>query len=110
MQDNTSPRSRLEAKRGEALTHLAHLRGDIEIERTAESQESAVNLYMRDNAAKEIEIARAGLAMVDGALARLDAGTYGGCAECGKAIMENRLKAVPETAHCLRCAVAEVLR
>jgi DnaK suppressor protein len=110
MPDNTSPRSRLEAKRGEALNHLAHLRGHIEVERTAESQESAVNLYARDNTAKEIECAGVGLAMVEEALARLNNGTYGECIECGKAIRENRLKAVPETRHCIRCAVAEVLR
>ena len=38
------------------------------------------------------------------ALARIDAGTYGSCASCGKPINPERLDALPETVHCVSCA------
>jgi RNA polymerase-binding protein DksA len=37
------------------------------------------------------------------ALARIDAGTYGLCVECGQPIESARLKAMPEAATCLAC-------
>jgi RNA polymerase-binding protein DksA len=40
---------------------------------------------------------------VDGALARLDAGTYGRCTTCGKPIAPERLEALPAAAHCIDC-------
>jgi len=43
------------------------------------------------------------LAQVDAALARLDAGTYGACANCGKAIPGERLEAIPWAALCIGC-------
>ena len=38
------------------------------------------------------------------ALARLDAGTYGRCEECGREIGRERLNALPHTPHCIDCA------
>ena len=38
------------------------------------------------------------------ALARLDAGTFGTCEVCGKAIPEARLEALPYVRHCVQCA------
>jgi DnaK suppressor protein len=43
------------------------------------------------------------LAAVDAALARLDAGTYGRCATCGKPIAPERLEALPWAALCIDC-------
>jgi len=40
-----------------------------------------------------------------GALRRLEAGTYGLCAECGGAIPFDRLDVFPETATCVACSV-----
>ncbi|MDQ1711326.1 MAG: DnaK suppressor protein [Frankiaceae bacterium] len=37
------------------------------------------------------------------ALARLDAGTYGVCVECGQPLPEERLDARPEAARCVNC-------
>ena len=48
------------------------------------------------------------LDQVDGALARLDAGTYGVCQRCGKAINPRRLEALPYVALCVECAAAVV--
>ena len=46
------------------------------------------------------------LDQVDGALARLDAGTYGVCQRCGKAINPRRLEALPYVTLCVDCAAA----
>lgn len=40
---------------------------------------------------------------IDGALARLRAGSYGECEECGEPIDEERLAVLPFTPHCLDC-------
>ena len=47
--------------------------------------------------------ARASLAEMDAALARIDAGTYGMCAACGEPIPDARLEALPEATHCVGC-------
>ena len=41
------------------------------------------------------------IAEIDEALARIDAGTYGTCASCGKPIPEERLDAIPYATLCL---------
>ncbi|HEY1375205.1 MAG TPA: TraR/DksA family transcriptional regulator [Gemmataceae bacterium] len=43
-------------------------------------------------------------AEVEAALARIAAGTFGVCAECGKAILPARLRAVPYARFCVACA------
>jgi RNA polymerase-binding protein DksA len=41
---------------------------------------------------------------IDAALGRIDDGTYGTCANCGKPIGEERLEALPWTDLCIDCA------
>lgn len=40
---------------------------------------------------------------VAAALARVEAGTYGQCQDCGGPIAKARLEAIPQTAFCIRC-------
>ncbi len=40
---------------------------------------------------------------VQGALQRMEAGTYGVCQRCGKPIAEERLEALPATRLCISC-------
>ena len=40
---------------------------------------------------------------IENALARIDAGTYGHCEQCGAAIPLERLEAIPHTRFCVRC-------
>ena len=46
------------------------------------------------------------LKQVDYALQRLSDGTYSNCSDCGTAINPERLRALPSTALCIRCADA----
>ncbi len=43
------------------------------------------------------------LEAVEAALERIDAGTYGTCAECGGKIPKARLTAIPYTPFCIKC-------
>ena len=57
---------------------------------------------------KEIEFAIgeheiAELGALDAALARIEAGTYGECADCGVNIPAARLNATPEAQRCIHC-------
>jgi RNA polymerase-binding transcription factor DksA len=46
------------------------------------------------------------IAEIDAALARIDAGTYGICTECGAAIPEERLELRPFAGRCVSCTAA----
>ncbi|MFI5226648.1 MAG: TraR/DksA family transcriptional regulator [Candidatus Limnocylindrales bacterium] len=55
------------------------------------------DLALRDRAQQQ-------LALVEAAIGRLDAGTFGGCLRCGKDIAPERLQALPWAEHCIDCA------
>ncbi|QEG23908.1 TraR/DksA family transcriptional regulator [Mariniblastus fucicola] len=44
------------------------------------------------------------LTAVEGALERIEEGVYGSCLECSGKIPKTRLKAIPYTPHCVKCA------
>lgn len=44
------------------------------------------------------------LDQIDGALKRIEDGSFGLCEECGKKIPKSRLEAIPYAALCVRCA------
>ncbi len=44
------------------------------------------------------------LTMVESALERVEEGSYGICLECQSKIPKTRLKALPYTPHCVKCA------
>ncbi len=50
------------------------------------------------------------LVAVEGALERIEAGSYGDCEECGAKIPKSRLQAIPYTALCVKCASAAETR
>ncbi len=54
------------------------------------------DLALHDKATKELEL-------VEAALERLDAGTFGTCLRCGDAIAPARLEALPWAAYCITC-------
>jgi DnaK suppressor protein len=44
------------------------------------------------------------LEQVESALARIEAGTFGDCQQCGRAIDAQRLRAIPYASRCIACA------
>lgn len=58
----------------------------------------------RDTLASQSARVQDGLAAIDAALARLDAGTYGICAVCTDPIPAGRLLARPRSVTCIKCA------
>ena len=67
------------------------------------SEEESADLSEDDREEALIEAAQARSAEAEAALARLDAGTYGACIDCGEKIAEERLSFRPEAARCLPC-------
>jgi RNA polymerase-binding transcription factor DksA len=68
--------------------------------------EGATIAFERQQVAALLDQARARLADVDAALARSDAGDYGGCDDCGQPIAPERLAARPQARTCITCAAA----
>ena len=58
----------------------------------------------RSQLSAALAAARAGLAEVEHALARVAEGTYGRCETCGGAIPPGRLEALPAATTCVACA------
>ena len=85
---------------------LLWLESDIESEAEERGQEETMvrMLDRRDGRAKsEIEA-------IDRALFKLGSEQYGRCEQCGKAIPQSRLEALPAAAMCIVCAQAEEAR
>ncbi len=47
------------------------------------------------------------LEMIEGALQRIEAGSYGRCLGCESIIPKTRLNAIPHTAMCVKCASSQ---
>jgi DnaK suppressor protein len=80
-------------------TELHNMEAEHDIERMDHAQEEAVN----DAMIALDERSRQQLEEVKAALARLDDGTYGDCARCGKPVHAKRLETLPTTLYCTHC-------
>jgi DnaK suppressor protein len=93
-------RTMLETAR-RAQKELEALRGaerDPEFEEGAQSEHEQYTLSLLG------EVQRRMVTMIDAALARIDAGEYGACADCGSPIDPKRLQALPFALICTECA------
>ncbi|MEN9373893.1 MAG: hypothetical protein RIR79_1445 [Pseudomonadota bacterium] len=101
---------KLATQRATLLAQIAALRGGS-ISRVEAAAQHLEELQDRDAQAtteRETEFALEEhelheLAMIDAALARIQAGTYGECTDCGVDIPEARLNVAPEAARCIHC-------
>ncbi|HSB36089.1 MAG TPA: TraR/DksA family transcriptional regulator [Thermoanaerobaculia bacterium] len=99
-------RKRLLAKRDELLKDLAKNREvtDETIDESAQDMvDRATTAYTKEFAYSLSEADRKVLVLIDQALDRLEAGTYGPCVHCGQPVQEKRIEAVPWARHCLDC-------
>ncbi len=107
--DEAALRKRLNERKQELADLLAGLRGELHhsgeplspkfSEQPTELEEREVNEALEEEA-------RAELRQIDRALARLEAGVWGTCEDCGEEIAAARLEALPYTTRCVRCAEA----
>ena len=105
-------RAELEQHRDRLQRTIAHhdIGGASLVEATGELMSSSADNHLADTASETYEReldegleedAQQQLREVEGALKRLDAGEYGTCSACGKAIPVERLEAVPWTTLCI---------
>jgi DnaK suppressor protein len=96
----------LEEKKATLSAEIAKNR-NAEEETTEESTQDiadkAVSSYTREFLYSLTDSERTTLLQIDQALARIEEGTYGVCLNCGVAMSEKRLAAVPWSPHCVDC-------
>jgi DnaK suppressor protein len=106
--DRDHLRNRLEAVRAELVERSAALRSGAQLpsggisfgKRVGEGTSIAIERFTDVAIHDQILHQQAA---VDAALERLDAGTYGTCQRCGRAIPEERLEYIPWAASCVTC-------
>lgn len=111
--EHGAARARLGAQRRTTQQRLAALTGSFtDIVDASESSnaddehdpEGATIAFERSQVGALIAQARAHLAELDAAEARVSDGTYGTCESCGRPIAPERLEARPVARECVRCA------
>lgn len=108
---NTAPfQKQLLAQRANLLEQLTNLRGGSvgRAEASAEHFGRAEDSEAQVNSARDLEFAMderetSELRLLDAALDRIQAGTYGQCIDCGVEIPAARLHAAPEAPRCIAC-------
>jgi DnaK suppressor protein len=92
----------LEERRREIVDKLRTIREATPDQRldVQDAEEQAVTDFARDMEFALVQMKAETLSQIDEALRRLEAGTYGKCAECGRDIPEARLKALPFAVLC----------
>jgi DnaK suppressor protein len=87
---NESLNKTLKESSGDLSSHTIHM-ADL-----------ATDSYNRDFSLDLVQNEQEALYKIDQALRRIEEGTYGYCLECGKKILDKRLKAVPYTELCIK--------
>jgi DnaK suppressor protein len=100
-------RAQLEQERDELrhrLTELGFADGGTGLDYDANFADSSQVTAERGEAEALATTLRETLTEVEHALAKLDAGSYGTCENCGKPIAPARLEAMPAARFCIDCA------
>ncbi|MGD1888018.1 MAG: TraR/DksA family transcriptional regulator [Cohaesibacteraceae bacterium] len=99
-------RKRLRARLAELDHRLVEIEHDLDEARPADFEEAASD-RISDEMLEELgQVGLAEVRMIEAALSRIKAGTYGVCARCGDAVSAERLEAVPHAPLCRYCAGA----
>jgi RNA polymerase-binding protein DksA len=99
-------------ERGRVASAIDRLHEDNSTSFEDETEEETYDNHLADSATatlnREIdytleENAEHVLSAIDGALQRIEDGTFGTCGRCGSAIAEERLEAIPYANRCIDC-------
>lgn len=97
-------RQKLETEKQRLEILLKRIRANRTQELEHDSAERAVQLQNQEVVDALGNDARTDLVNIKAALARIDAGTYGECDDCGSTIQRARLRAYPMATRCIDCA------
>lgn len=103
-------RSRLIGRRNELSARLRRIEGDLDIPSSHDDDDRATEREDEEVLESLGEAGLAELRAIEAALARIDNGTYGRCAKCGRPMSEERLDAVPHAALCMECIAENTKR
>ncbi len=106
--DTAAARKRLEEMCGELDKSILVLREEHPVARgrsdsPQDPADAGTTLSDTDRAEAVLAAVQFQRRQVMDALVRIEKGTYGVCADCGRAIPEGRLDARPEAARCVAC-------
>ncbi|HEX9241182.1 MAG TPA: TraR/DksA family transcriptional regulator [Anaeromyxobacter sp.] len=110
MSERTAETTQAELQRRRRIILETSRRADAEIEalraaeRIPEFEEGAQSEHEQFTLARLSETQRKEVTQIDAALARLEAGEYGVCRDCGGDIDPRRLAALPYAMLCTECA------
>jgi len=102
----------LEERRQEIVDKLRTIREAMPDQRldVQDAEEQAVTDFAKDMEFALVQMKADTLGRIDEAMRRLEAGSYGECAECGAEIAAARLKALPFAVLCRDCQEQEETR
>jgi RNA polymerase-binding protein DksA len=97
-------RTALQHKRAELRQRITKIQRNLRSTPAPDSQEQASERENDEVLEHLDDSSRAEIEMIEAALARITAGTYGTCEQCGGSIPQQRFAALPYTTSCIRCA------
>ncbi|MXO96056.1 TraR/DksA family transcriptional regulator [Erythrobacter aquimaris] len=104
MNDYSALQQQLQQRLADLLERAEVIEDDLRHPLDADFSEQAVDLADDEALEGVDDVLRAEIVQVRDALLRVENGTYGTCASCGKPIAEARLQARPIATRCIECA------
>ncbi len=110
MTNTAAVRAELERRMTELAARVENVEEELRAPISASFAEQATQLEGAEVLTDLEQAALAEIAAIRVAISRIDDGSYGECASCGKAIAPARLAAVPHASLCIDCANKPVRR
>ncbi|WP_100259256.1 TraR/DksA family transcriptional regulator [Qipengyuania seohaensis] len=104
MNDYSALQQQLQQRLADLLGRAEVIEDDLRHPLDADFGEQAIDLADDEALEGVDEVLRAEIGQVRNALLRIEKGTYGTCANCGKPIADARLQARPIATRCIDCA------
>lgn len=99
-------RKKLQAKRDDLVRNIARVEEEgraADEDTTVDLADKAANSYTKEFLFGQTNAERSFLHMIEDALKRMKAGSYGLCANCEDEVQQKRLDAVPWAKYCIDC-------